>query len=192
MWVKSQVSLYPKGDKQRCLDAGMDDYLSKPISPEKLYLCMQSWLLKDNKQVLGALSSMLNNLADSIKDIEPSQVQVANKQLNKRSFNDVIGLSALDGSRELYNDVLGMFLEKYQHINRVELLLLDDDAQDLRRFFHTIKGLAATIGAESLQQIATILELQYESDNNAALSVTVESFVNELAKVCGDIKSYLT
>jgi two-component system sensor histidine kinase/response regulator len=35
-----------KGDRERCIDAGMDDYMSKPISREKVYKCLSQWLVR--------------------------------------------------------------------------------------------------------------------------------------------------
>jgi len=36
-----------KGDKEKCLDAGMNDYLSKPIKPTELFAALETWLIND-------------------------------------------------------------------------------------------------------------------------------------------------
>jgi len=93
----------------------------------------------------------------SIEGLEPEQTQKGCEQSASTSLNVDVGLMAMDGSRELYNDVLLMFAEKYQHILSVDLLFEDSEAQDLRRFFHTIKGLAATIGCSSSRESRLII-----------------------------------
>ena len=151
---------------------------------------MQSWLLKDDKQMLGALNSLFKDLATSL-NVENGESSTGLASLSSNSLDTQQGIDAMDGSTELYNDVVAMFAEKYRHIKSMQDLFDEEEAQDLRRFFHTIKGLAATIGAQRLQQISTILELQYASNTNNDSNITVESFVKELNSVCNDIYSFL-
>ena len=39
-----------KGDRERCINAGMDDYLSKPVSPDKLAEKIRKWMLEAKRQ----------------------------------------------------------------------------------------------------------------------------------------------
>ncbi|MCW9000646.1 MAG: response regulator, partial [Kangiellaceae bacterium] len=107
------------GDKEKCIEAGMDDYVSKPIKPEILYECMKNWLLKDESSVVGSLAGLLNRLAEDIAD-ETRRLERDNLESLKPkpfdSINDVLdikkGIRSMDNNEELYFDVLSMFLEK--------------------------------------------------------------------------------
>ena len=170
------------GDRERCIEAGMNDYLSKPIKPMELYRCLQQWLLDDNSEQKDKLGSLLSNLANSVVADEGRGAQkrdgsdaiLANQSETvlselasetdeaQASFDlDVLDSEAaindLDGSHELYIDVLNMFLEQYGKQSFSDALS-EMDEEEKSREVHTLKGLSATIGATELNQQLILCE----------------------------------
>ncbi len=131
------------GDKERCLDAGMNDYLSKPIDPESLYLSVKHWLnltSKDNSH---------------IKQTIPSAGDTINWHTGPTGINLQQGLSRIDSNETLYLKLLQDFSDKYT--NTLQILhqyIASDNLEETRRLMHTLCGVAGTIGAESLQNEA--------------------------------------
>ncbi|HRE71667.1 MAG TPA: PAS domain-containing protein [Accumulibacter sp.] len=137
-------------DRRRCLDAGMNDHLAKPVSPNQLYETLLRWLP-------GSAAP-----AKAAADALPS---TAGAGQPRSTLGDIVGLDAAaglqaaDGDRSLYLRLLQLFAA--QHGNDGERLrahLAADRWDDARRLAHTLKGVAATIGATTLRERALALE----------------------------------
>lgn len=181
------------GDKERCLAAGMDDYISKPIKPDLLYQCLQSWLLKDERQTLGVLSSLLKDLTNVLSAKEKSERTkefLVSSRKDRESVNFHLGIVALDDNEELYREVLQMFVDKYRKLNNLEQLLQEKTLDELGRFLHTMKGLAATIGAVSLNQLCIHLEAELKQKDTFDKD-DLKACIEELVRVCSSIDDYL-
>ena len=149
-----------KEDLDATKAVGMDDHLSKPIEVEKFYTLLQHYL-QDAPQ--------MSQKPQSIKLMSQST----------RHVNTELGLRYLAGKEDLYYKVLARFKVDYSEIH---LEHLDEEA--LKRVGHSLKGLAATIGAQELQSIATSLE----ASGDRAL---FEVFYAELAIVLGELETLL-
>ncbi len=151
-----------KEDVEKTRNAGMNAHLNKPIEVEKLY---------------GAL---LEFISKKVADNETTKV-VSDELVipDFEHINAPLGLSHLGGNRKLYLKVLHNFHEDY-----AELRLENMNDNDFKRAAHTIKGLAANIGASSLEQIAAKLESTCDRD------LTPEFYV-QLAKIIDEIGSKL-
>jgi len=142
------------GDRETCLNAGMNDYLSKPIDPEKLLLILKKWLQLDDtysiskKTVSEALDTPLHN--------ELPGVDIA------------WGLQRVGGNQTLFIKLLKDFFQQHSNCcNELQLLLNENKRQDALRLVHTIHGVAGNIGARELQKFAQMIEskLKIRSDN---------------------------
>ena len=107
-----------KGDKEKCLDAGMDDYVSKPVRPDEIKAAIERQIKKQKK--------------DSTEKgkISPDTI------FKKEEFLNRIG-----GDKELFNEILGMFLtdvEKY--MSNLKSALEVEDLGKIEHHAHTIKG----------------------------------------------------
>ncbi len=123
--------------RQRCLAEGMQDYLSKPIAPERLYRIIERW----GRQPGQALrASPAANASEAALDTEQ-------------------GLMYMGGEPALYQHILQRFFDAHQHTAQTLAQLLDQaDHGALERLAHSLKASAASLGARHLQHCAGAVE----------------------------------
>jgi len=126
-----------KGDRERCLAAGMDGYLAKPIRAEDLY------------EVVEADTAGLPRPSSEPPAREPA-----------KPFDVAEALDRMGGSRELLLDVLGIFFEECPTLmGQMGEALAARDAKTLHRAAHSLKGCVGMLGAEPAQAAALRMEM---------------------------------
>lgn len=135
-----------EADRQRCLAAGMNDFLAKPINLQKLFATLMQHLGK---------STSCRTQQDNRCLAEPALI-----------LNSQAGLASLGEDQGFYVDILEDFLRI--HAKTTEKIILAwnaDNREDALRITHLLKGVAGTIKAEILAEDSRQLE-QYLADNH--------------------------
>ncbi len=136
-----------QGDREKCLEAGMNDYVAKPVSPRALAEALHKWLPRQEAQ-----SRRLEPAGDSPKveeGHEPSPVV----------FDRAGMLERLMGDEELAGELIEPFLADMPgQIEALRDYLEAGDAAGAERQAHTIKGAAANLGGEVLGALAFEME----------------------------------
>ncbi|HTL47095.1 MAG TPA: PAS domain S-box protein [Verrucomicrobiae bacterium] len=132
-----------KGDREKCLAAGMDDYVSKPVRPDKLFEAIE-------KSILPGRSA-----AAAQAEVEkPAPSNGSAELLDKEE-----GMAHVGGDEELYQKILRVFMEQTpEQLTRLEAALQRGQADVVEREAHGIKGAAANIGAVRLSKAALKIE----------------------------------
>jgi two-component system sensor histidine kinase/response regulator len=135
-------------DRTRCLEAGMVDFVPKPIEPEQLFKTLQRWTGR-----VAALESGHKNepvKQDSTPDALPPIA----------GLDMVAGLRRTLGNQARYVELLRAFaVQQADAAQRIASSLEHGALSEAERTAHTVKGLAGTLGAHSLYQLAQTLEL---------------------------------
>ncbi|MBF0421851.1 MAG: response regulator [Magnetococcales bacterium] len=130
------------GDREQSLAAGMDDHLSKPVDPERLYSVLGRWLQR-------SVSAM---------NLPERPVASEHEWPVWKAIDTATGLLHVSGNLELYRRLLTDFVHNQgASLERLRSLMGAHD-QAATREAHTLKGLAGTIGALRLQASAASLE----------------------------------
>jgi len=179
-----------KGDRERCLAAGMDDYVSKPVNPAEMYRAIERF----PALCLPAKS----RLSEGESPVEPFGAE-GHGATDASSSRNVTGqaaggeLPAVDWN--VAKDLLGPgaeVLSEFSELVKTQApTLLADlhraietrDVKLLRRSAHTLKGYVCYFGAEPLVEAALALELlgSMESfDNSTELLATIEQEFSRL------------
>ncbi len=167
------------GEKENCLAHGMNEHISKPIEVENLYQTLQRWISPkavhpsvfkitgeeaSAKTVRhpatqgndGALPAGKNAVAASVKETNEDKTAVLP---DLPGLDSATSIQRLGGNVKLYLSMLKQFKE--QHVNDGERLIEAMDqgnTAEAARMAHTLKGLAATIGAPPLNKYSAMLE----------------------------------
>ena len=154
-----------RGDLDRCLSAGMDEYLSKPVDPLELAKVLKKWLPSAKAESGGG--------ADKGTRVEPSAApsQSASPVFDKERLN-----ALLMGDAGLFREVITLFLsDTPKQIEALRRLLEAGNADDARLRAHSIKGASANVGGDQLQAIAKEVErVVMAGDLTAALAYMAE------------------
>lgn len=154
-----------EGDKERCLKAGMNDYVSKPIEPRILAEKLIQWLVSEP-------ISLQKIPADSTKRSGNSE--------KIRLFNKTDFLTRLMDDEELALRIISAYLEDTpQRIQLIRHFITNGDMEGVKRQAHAIKGAAANISATTMHELATEFEVLARSSDIE----TLKQRIDELGKV---------
>jgi PAS domain S-box-containing protein len=136
-----------EGDRERCLAAGMDDYLSKPFSQEGLRSVMQRWIPSDSPETLAINAS---------KSAEPPSQQTP---VIDTSAWDAILTSQRPGKPDLLHRALSLYLtDSAILIEQIRSAVEANDAVRLAAAAHSLKSSSALLGAHTLAGHCQTLE----------------------------------
>jgi two-component system, sensor histidine kinase and response regulator len=159
------------GDRERCLESGMNDYIPKPIDPDRLALTLAQWLERSGVIVSRRVEPMP-------EPAPPSAMARGNPAI----FDRTAALRNLGGNEDLLRQLLGMFTEEHAH--DAQLITEAFEAQDRRRIYslsHSLKGAASTLGARRVAELSLALETGTRPDAEEIQLVTLKSKANALA-----------
>ncbi len=138
-------------DRARCLTAGMDDYLTKPVSAEAIQNAVRQWSTKRRPAVSNTDSS------DNLPIF--SQKRTDDDRVLASPIDIEQALENLAGDRELLMEVLDTFMETIPKIlEDLHNAVSNGDASRLAAAAHSLKGAAANVCAEPIRQTARRLE----------------------------------
>ena len=139
------------GDRERCLEAGMNDYLSKPIQGELLY---------------KAIESMLQNkpMADSQTPTDPSTVATGSDKVDTINQQVVQTLSEQLGSDQVQQIFSAFFTDAEERFEQAKAALDAGNRKSVLEQVHSIKGSAASIGLSQVAHASLQVELLTADD----------------------------
>jgi polar amino acid transport system substrate-binding protein len=143
-----------ESDREKSRQAGMQEHLTKPIDPKQLYASLVKWV-RWGKQ-------------SAAESAQPGAAAPA-------GFGDMPGLSVqntlrnLGGNEAVYKKLLKRFVENYENLPQdLHEALAAGNQQLVVRLAHTVKGVAANLGATSLASVAGDLEKNLATDREHA------------------------
>jgi len=140
-----------KGDREQCLAAGMDDYVSKPVQPQELADVVEKW--------------MAYALRDEATSPGPPATPPRGSVVDRTRL-----VERLDGDERLCDELLGIFIEDFPvQLSQLKDAFERDDAATIVRRGHAIKGEAANVESRVLRNLAH--EIEKAARRNALDSV---------------------
>ncbi len=130
-------------DRQRCFDAGMNDFITKPFQPRSTLKVIAKWVTPANPRPFVPSKTMVE--PEELPDIPGVDVKES--------------VQRIGGSVANYRKMLQVFLKEHQNdAEKLKQALSEHDYQISKRLAHSLKGVTASLGAKHLQQTAAQME----------------------------------
>lgn len=170
-----------KGDRERCLEAGMDGYLSKPLQPSELFETIEGFASRSLIEKEPPPHSGTPSETPS-----PINSMVANGQSQPETpaFDRDQAMETVDGDVELIKEIIEAFLQEYPNLMAdLRNAIAKDDPQAVGQAAHTLKGAASALAATSVVELAKEFEslgAANEISKAASLYATLEEAMQVL------------
>jgi len=152
-----------KGDRERCIEAGMDDYVSKPISSD---------ILRE------AILNLINVSSNAENEDIP---EIANPEDENVILNEEALLDAFDNDMDFFKEALEMFISDYPSMmDSIRQAVESKDATALKRTAHALKGMVGNFQSKAAAQSALELEEMGRSEALTGAEKSMENLTMEI------------
>jgi len=141
-----------KGDREKCIQAGMNDYISKPIDSIQLYTTLSKWLSPGEKMKMEAHSTL------SVPEVRvPDKILKFLQQMPGIDADTI--LKRLRGKSDLALKLINTFINEFDGItDRISTAVNEKKIDDAIIMAHSLKGAAGTISATTVSDQASEIE----------------------------------
>ncbi|MEJ2731250.1 MAG: response regulator [Deltaproteobacteria bacterium] len=168
------------GDREKSLKAGMNDHVAKPIDPNDLFSTLAKWIEPGDRKV--QLDSAKDRLAEKAEREDDSMPELP-------GISVAVGLKNVGGNEKFYLKLLLQFLDTNRDsANEIREALAKKDRSLSVRLAHTVKGIAGTLGAGGLAQVAGELEKTLKTGETSGLYALLHEFESNLNQVMHSIE----
>ncbi|PJC86860.1 hypothetical protein CSW98_07655 [Vibrio sp. HA2012] len=166
------------GDKEKVLLSGMNDHIAKPIDIEEMFITMAHWITPK------APAEETRNTAIAATDAVPANTLFS----ALTSINTTAGLVRTQGNTGLYLKLLQRFYTQYQNFPAQFTAAQQEKGTEAERLAHTLKGTAGTLGADTIQKAAQVLETACSEQRDTRPAINSLSLV--LTPVLKELKTF--
>ncbi|MFO7868757.1 MAG: PAS domain S-box protein [Bacteroidales bacterium] len=163
-----------KEEQEKCYNAGMDDFLSKPIDLDKLYTVLSKYV----------------NVSSDVS--EKNMRTDANEPAFLNEIDISKGLQRVGNDKKIYYSMLSSFVHDYTDVGMVlKGALHDEDYTNIEYIAHTLKGVAGNLAINRLSDSAGTLEKLAKNKSRISLQSHIEMFDSIMHIVCEEINRLL-
>lgn len=170
-------------DRQKCLDVGMNDFLSKPFSLSQLRAMLERWMSTSNTQA----DQSSRKIVEKNKNATHKDQAFDHVIINQEKLNELKSLDT-DASNAILKNILSIFLSSAPHtISQINQAILTSDIETIQKASHALKSSAANVGAEQLSDLCRQIEMHA---SNQQIN-EVQHLMRSLQKVFNDTQDEL-
>ena len=180
-----------KGDRERCLDAGMDDYMAKPVKPDLLEEVMTRWLPTSVPE--GSNTSQGQSPLDLRGQLDhDDEGKPLEECLDAQVLEDLQSLSGNDQPGFLSTVIQQFLNDQLQHRTNIESAIAEGAPLELRKAAHSLKGSSYNVGARHLAECVMELEKVGASGNLEGIEKLLPAFHKEFDRARRALEQKLT
>lgn len=205
-----------KGDREKCIAAGMDDYIPKPFKSSDLFRVITKHLgraqMTPDNQMSGSAPAKHAKANDrraqkppgtqkpvgapekkNGKKAAPARKKASGKTHAAPKVVDIAAaLASVDGEEKIYRDVAKLFLKIAPgQLSELKKLARGDDPARAARAAHTMKSSVGSVGAFGLMKAAMAMEQVAERGDRKTLASMLKNFEKDFSRAVEEIKEYL-
>ncbi len=168
-----------KGDREKCLEAGMNDYVAKPIDERELFNALIKWV-KPGKRDIAEEALHRKEYEEEPWEKMPARIPGIDLEA---------GLGRIHGNSGLYKKLLRGFLERFAKSDAlINGYVKDGQRREAKALAHGIKGAAGNIGADDLFRAARELEQTLGEKKAAGLEERLATYADTLSSLISSLR----
>jgi signal transduction histidine kinase/DNA-binding response OmpR family regulator len=169
-----------EGERARCLEAGMDDYLTKPLTLEKLRTTIAQWVALEGQEENGSPEPRLPR-----PNVAPDRHRL---QLDESAL-DALRFNGGDGVPVLTKMIDAFLRTTPERIRKLAEAIANGDGDEVRLIAHTLKSSCAWLGARDLSRLFADLEASAQSGSSVGWSALLADIERQMTLVMAALRA---